>query len=375
MLKQWAASGLIEPEAAYGRHCPVRQECRRIEEAWSGAAFSGTSDDGLRRYFNRHLLDLIDLANQFDLCPETNNCLSAATLELIDHLRHYYGPYLDGGAIAPRAYQKRFTEKITYAANSLKERLLLSAVPPGLKACLLAFLEEMDVGATGQQFTFNSFYYFQNWLHRLSALDPEGERSEADLHSVLELMDFNDLAYLNFRQNEFTNCTLPLQERIEYLQKEKARLASLPLTKGLCCRPEWPSLSRLLSGWITEELSFLISRVQASGMETVYPAEKYPLDLSVAHLGCLLKVFCDGGQPGNRNLTRLFHFVTTHFSTKKQENISARSLSKAYYGTTQVTAAKVQGMLQQMISGINRKYFPLIAGLAAGAAHCFFPGR
>jgi hypothetical protein len=245
----------------------------------------------------------------------------------------------------------------------------------GLKDCLLAFLEETDAGATGKQFTFTSLQYIQSWLHRLSALDLEKERPEAALHSALELLDFNDLAYLNFRQSALANCALQPEEKIEYLQSEKARLTSMPFTKGLSCRPEWPSLSTLLCGWITEELSFLVSRLQAARTGIVHQPEKYPLDLSVAHLGCLLKMICDTGLPGNRNLTRLFHFVTTHFSTKRQENISARSLSKEFYGISQVTAAKVQGLLQQMIARINQQYFPLLTGLAAGAALCLFPGR
>lgn len=101
--------------------------------------------------------------------------------------------------------------------------------------------------------------------------------------------------------------------------------------------------------------------------------EKCPLNISVAYLACFLKVFCDEKLRANVSLSDMFNFVSSHFSTVRRENISAGSLSENFYSTTQVTAAKVQGIQQQMIARINQHYFPLVTWIGAGAALCFFP--
>jgi hypothetical protein len=151
---------------------------------------------------------------------------------------------------------------------------------------------------------------------------------------------------------------------------------SLPATPGFSMHPYWPSLSVMLGGWLTEEVAVLRQVPQPVAPDTVESRPvKYPLNLSVAHLACLLNLFCSAKVPGNQNLTELFNFVTAHFSSKRQENISAKSLSKAYYSITQVSAANVQGLLQQMISAINRKYFPLASGLVTGLTLFLFAGK
>jgi ABC-type multidrug transport system fused ATPase/permease subunit len=115
---------------------------------------------------------------------------------------------------------------------------------------------------------------------------------------------------------------------------------SLPATPGLAMHPDWPSLKIMLCGWLTEEVAILRQAPQSATQDTAERRpDKYPLNLSVAHLACLLNLFCSTELPGNRNLTELFNFVTAHFSSKRQGNISAKRLSKAYYSITQVSAA------------------------------------
>jgi hypothetical protein len=104
LLRQWAASGEILPEAAGGALCPVVQECGRVVEAWSAAAFSAASDESLKRYFNFHMLELIGL---MDTAQISDHCLLPEMLKLLDHLLKYYAPYLDNEIMVPAAYQKR----------------------------------------------------------------------------------------------------------------------------------------------------------------------------------------------------------------------------------------------------------------------------
>jgi hypothetical protein len=54
----------------------------------------------------------------------------------------------------------------------------------------------------------------------------------------------------------------------------------------------------------------------------------------------------------------VFKFFSRNFETKRQKSVSAGSLSKEYYSTSQVTAAVVRDMLQKMIARIDRNFFP-----------------
>ncbi|MFD0767138.1 hypothetical protein ACFQZI_19950 [Mucilaginibacter lutimaris] len=271
-------------------------------------------------------------------------------MSLIDHLWLYYRSYVDVPLTAPAIYRCRFEAHISGQKRELTERLYAASLDLKLKDCLLTFLEALTTDST-----FQFLDYFSIWVSEMSCVDFTGPR----LHETLELLNFNDLSYYQYRQQILAGCTAPAAEKIGYLHAERSRLIALPLTDGLACNPRWPSLKSMLCGWMAEEIAFLneMHKLTANEVFSAQP-EKYPLNVSVAHLACFLKVFVMSDLTGTRNLSRLFNFVADHFSSKRQGRISARSLSKEYYGTTQVTAAKVQGMLERMIGEINRLYFP-----------------
>ena len=355
LLRQWAASGEILPEAAGGDACPVGIECRRIRKAWAAAAFSPASDESLKRYFRYHLFETGELADQAR--GASAGCLVPGLLGLSDHLWQYYTPYLDEQQVAPLAYQRRFAAKAARQAESLRRGLQNAKLDPRLKKCLLDFLREMDPGTGSARFTFRALRYFENWLERSAALDLGAAHAEARLNGALEGLNFNHLGYLHYRQQAWMSGPPPAGEKITWLRREKQRCLSLPVGSGSAYDPRLPSLNELFRAMLAEEIACLESG-------PALPAAKYPLNLSVAHLGCLLRLFCDGEMPGSQNLAELFRFVTAHFSSKRQADISPGSLSKAFYGTTQVTAAHVQGLLQVMLARINRRFFPVWAAIS-----------
>ncbi|QHS56563.1 hypothetical protein GWR56_13800 [Mucilaginibacter sp. 14171R-50] len=327
----------------------------------------------MKRYFNYHLQELTVITNAADSGIAVDHCLSIELLALIDHLWMNHSVYLDGNITAPPAYQKKYIAAIALTTGNVNAKLRAARVRGKLKDCLLNFMSGMT--SAGIPKSFHDLNYFQAWLYRLSDLDFQQPEVESAIHAALESLNFNDLSYLNFRQGVYGGKALPAAEKIRYLKAEKARLMLLSETPVAPCRPGWPSLGFMLCGWLSEEIAAVEYESRQVAGNPSMPPQKVPLNLSVAHLACFLKLLCCESVPADLNLTRLFQFVAGHFSAKRQKNISARSLSKEYYSTTQVTAAKVQGMLQQMIARINRLYFPLVAWLAAGAALGFLPGR
>lgn len=88
------------------------------------------------------------------------------------------------------------------------------------------------------------------------------------------------------------------------------------------------------------------------------PVGKLAVDLSVAQLACLLRLLYDEGVYPATGISELLRFTAAHHQSKRREQISAGSLNKEYYGTTQVTAATCRDLLERLIKRLNKHFFP-----------------
>ena len=85
--------------------------------------------------------------------------------------------------------------------------------------------------------------------------------------------------------------------------------------------------------------------------------DKVLVNLSVAQLGCILKLAYEAGLFPNITVAELIRTVVLYCRTRKQPHISAKSLSKEYYGVEQVTAATCRELFEQLIKRIDKLYF------------------
>lgn len=85
--------------------------------------------------------------------------------------------------------------------------------------------------------------------------------------------------------------------------------------------------------------------------------DKVLINLSVAQLGCILRLTYESGLFPNITVAELIRCVVLYCRTRKQLHISARSLSKEYYSVNQVTAATCRELLTQLIKRIDKMYF------------------
>ena len=82
------------------------------------------------------------------------------------------------------------------------------------------------------------------------------------------------------------------------------------------------------------------------------------LNLSVAQLACLIRLFYKTGYFPYAKIVEVIDFFATHFESKKRSPMSPGNLSKEYYGVTQKTAASMIAILEQMIKELKRQFFP-----------------
>lgn len=286
---------------------------------WQRASFSEASDQTLTRYFRRQLFEL----SQLD---------TAATLALIDHLWQHHSNFLDTEQTAPPVYQRQLADRLAPALDSVRTLFRQDAM-------VQAYLQRLSVEASHLRFTYRELFYFRDLVMALANSRPD------NAPDMLVCWNFNDLAYLAARQRELAG----LADRAA-LEAEKLRLTALPERVMTAYDPDWPSLRTMLLAWLNERL--------ALPDESPVAAPKLTLNLSVAQLGCFLRLAYQQGIFREENLAAILRFFATHFSAKRQAFISAGSLTKEYYATNQKTAAVVLDQLQALAGRLKRCFFP-----------------
>ena len=339
----------------------------QIYKAWEKAIFSNTPEDTLVRYFHYHL-DIIStisntLSNSHD--SETNVLLQNELLALIDHLRKYYFSYFNQDAAAPIAYRQRLVSQLTGDICVIQKKLQSSDLNASLIACLLRWFNVMSQDIGKVKFTFRSLHYFGCIIHQLSSLDYHSDNAENLMVSMLIRANFNNLSFFVYYQGIIKNAFGDFRnthERLNYLVQQKAEVISSPEVKNIAYDPSWPSIKNMIGNWLMEEI-LITEKSLNKGSEVA--VSKIPLEMSVAHLSCLIRLLYEESVFATQNLQFIFKCFAGHYQSKRQTVISPRSLSKEFYSIDQHTAARVRDLLQRMVQRINRNFFPMAVAINA----------
>jgi hypothetical protein len=271
-------------------------------------------------------------------------------MSLLNHLHEHYAPYIDNACYCPKYQVRKFMTDAAGRLAYLSEGL--GKLPAALAACLQSYSQSL----TDARLTYRSLDYFQVITTRLAELDYGTDHTEHEVHELLLQYNFNELGYFAYLQQRLQDrlAGLPAPERLEFLRAEYAAVRGRPAQNQLIYHPDWPPLKQMLAKFIGEEIKHL-------GHLTgpVSCKEKVPLHLSVAQLACWLKLFQEEGLFATENLSDIFRSAAQTYRTKRQDQISAHSLSKEYYAISQVTAAVTRDQLLKMVARINREFFPV----------------
>lgn len=349
---------------------------RDVRSAWDDAMFSAVSDQSLTRYFKFHVEGIRELLDTLTGLSRPS-CLSGLVKEeltgLIGYQLQYFYLHFDLDAVSPPAYTAFQQAKAGQLLPALKCGLKRRGLTGPLKDCLFSYFEQMDPGEKHSRFTFRSLLYLENMIRELGHL-PAASKS-FDIHHQLTIkltdLNFNHLAFFRYRQEQISARLRGSQQaRLRSLREESAELR-LSAQCALSYDPQWPPLSSMLSDWVTEQIN-AIEREMLPAPAKAIIKEKLFLNLSVAHLACMVKLFFEENLINSANLAEVFRFIAQNYRTKRQDTISPGSLSKEFYSTSQVTAAVVRDMLLKMVARINHNFFPV--WVAAGAITVVWSG-
>ncbi len=337
----------------------------QIHKAWEEAIFSNTPESSLVRYFHYHLDVITNVSSNLSSFPKTEKYTVSQNelLALIDHLRKYYSSYFNEDGVSPLAYHQRLVSQLTGDICGIQKTLKSLDLDASLMDCLLKWFNVMSENIGKVKFTFRSLHYFKCIIHQLGSLDYDSDNAEISLVSLLIRSNFNNLSFFVYYRDTIGNVLGDLRdthERLNYFLEQKVAVISSPELKNLAYDPSWPSIKTMIVNWLTEEI-LITEKSLSKGSEVVVP--KIPLEMSVAHLSCLIRLLYEESVFATQNLQFIFKFFASHYQSKRQAVISPGSLSKEFYSIDQHTAARVRDLLLRMVQRINRNFFPMAVAI------------
>ncbi|QDW25219.1 hypothetical protein FFJ24_010515 [Pedobacter sp. KBS0701] len=339
----------------------------QIFQAWEDVLFSNIPESSLVRYFHYHIEVISTISTRLSHSPNPKQYFSSQNefLALIDHLQKYCSKYFNEDAVAPAMYHQRLVSQLSGNINAVRKILRSGNIDAALSLCLSKWFTLMSDHIGAVEFSFRSLHYFGYITNQLLESDALSTAGEIPLVSLLVRSNFNNLSFLVYLQDTIRNSPGYLgdkNERLDYLMEQKALMMSLPEVKNWVYNPAWPSIKTMITDWLQEEI-LLTEKAVCNKDEVAVP--KIPLEMSVAHLSCLIRLLYEESVFATQNLQFIFKSVAGHYQSKRQSVISPGSLSKEFYSIDQHTAARVRDLLQRMVQRINRNFFPVVFAIDA----------
>jgi len=359
------------------------KEADRVKEVVTKAIFAQARENMAERYLQFHQAGIIQLADQLQShLPEGNDPeLQLATaffisqlFELLNYIERYFSKYFNLDAVIPEPYRlvalKQLSEPISSVLSAISARLQVQA----LKACLTDYLQSFCDENAPHPVSYRGLIYLKSFLEETGRVFRRKDIADWDvqLPATLVYLNFNHLGFFTYYQDsirtELEN-TATREQYLASLSGSLTRVKGLQSKPAVAYHPAWPNIKTMLETWLSDEIAMSVLQRERgpvrSPPEQDIPPEKIVLNLSVAQIACFTRLLYEENCYATSSVTDILRFTARHFRSKRQEHISPGSLSKEYYGVSQVTAAMVLDLLQKMSARINKTYFPVWAAIGA----------
>lgn len=356
------------------------EECEHLKESVTRIVFSNITEAALERYIQYHQAGMIELADglqsHLDKVHADSQRREALDFfifqlfQLLGFFERFFTKYFNNEERLPEAYRRlvvrEMSGSIDRLCGSVNERISSEA----LKGCVLDYLQSFISGILPPNFNFRDLIYLRTFLEELEALFLAADVSnwDAELERKLVYLNFNHLSLLSHLQDRVRAELDQVESAEKYRQLLLGVMIDYKSRKnkpGFSYHPQWPDIKAMVESWVQDEMLIYpppcALEVSKSKNEE---DDKLLLQFSVAHLALITRLFYEEGCFGNASVTDVLKFTARHYRSKRQQQISASSLSKEYYSIGQATAALVRSLFQSMIGRINKSYFPVLSLLA-----------
>lgn len=352
----------------------IEQEIERIKQTFVHEVFSFEDEHHLERYIQYHqqaLIRLMDeaVASQKELKANPQQKNSSQTTyrslqDLLTYIERHFAKYFDQDAKAPESYiatakEDAFT-KLDELQNGLKER---NADPRIIDLMLYALRKIADEGTVLT--TYRKVMYAKNIQKELFRLfeKPDIPEIDLELRQLMYYLNYNSIKTFAYHTHYINSLLAEAETRTDKIEKLSFVLKEInqaQVKPGIRFKQDAPSLKDQLTSYISEEIDYLERVQQLSNNPNVRSQDsfldtfKLKLELSVAQLAYLIKVFIEVKIIQNKSLTELLRFLAKFVVTKRAESISFDSLRAKHYNVERSTKESVKSMLLVMVRYIEK---------------------
>ncbi len=358
----------------------ITLEAERLTEVMTRAIFSLEKEKVVERYVQYHQKGIIDLADQLlphfasyeglpnagQVRPVIQHFISTL-FKLLNFIERYFSKYFSLDEKIPDSYRQLSSGELSAPITAVLNLAEARTGSAALVSCLYSYLAPFCTLSYPEKLNYRSLIYLKGFTAELKqVLDLQEIKDwELKIWKTLIYLNFNHLAFLTYYQDKIS---LELQDAgsdehvVHTLQYYLSLVKSLQTKPGFSYDPAWPSVKIMMETWLTDQIAMCgipSSAPFGTAPKTNESSEKMSLNVSVAHLACLIRLLFEENFFTTASLTDILKFISKHYRSKRQEYISQGSLSKEYYSINQVTAAMVRDLLHRMIASINKNHFPV----------------
>jgi hypothetical protein len=323
-------------------------------------------DEGaIRRFLHIHQYGLISIMDEVagnPLCYAAFECHEQLD-ELLSFFQQQFFDYFNAEAAAPVMHLAVIRAESEVHLHRLTKVLEKSSAHTHMVEMVLYPIMRLHEPRTKAP-TFNRIrhvrYIFAH-LERIHAQGCQGTELNAQLLQMLLYLNYNSkktFTQMTTYIRSFLNGDADLHQKIVGLSTLRKEVNQATVKQGTGYHMDAPTFKSQLANYLTEELDYLshIKNPPESADEKADPrsAFKLKLGLSVAQLGCLLRILIDTGLIACGNIVALIRFVASHCETRKTGAISAESLRIKYYNIERGAHEAVCQKLTEVLKAMGR---------------------
>jgi hypothetical protein len=365
----------------------IHQETESVKNNFSRAILYFKNKRALARYIRFHQRAIIELSGHLTNYAQPNEINAVATSsqdnaklsqelyfslqELLAFVGKHFAEYFDMDAWIPESYRLIIFDDIQQNIKNIHVGLSEKGFDKELISLTLAPFEEFLRQGSSNEITYRRIMFLKelrkDLLYLLMQNEPEPGNINESLQWVLFELNYNSPEYVTYCTSQiktFIDETADLTKKLERLALVQKLIHQRSPKRAFSYDPDRKSLPELLNDWMDQETYYLetckANLITYNNEGEISPSEKFNLrvDLSVAQLAYLLRVFVEVNVIQNPNVTLLIRYVTRVFQTKRSRIIGYGSIYSKYYNAEDSTRKAVKEILLKMVRHIDKNGAP-----------------
>ena len=347
----------------------VKTLCSELKKKWTHELLSNVKEQVIKRYVQYHqagIIQLSDMVSGYKPAPDLIAALkpgqaaaqlqiNAALENILAFLQTQFYQFFDKDHKATIYCCRQLKAKIADLAQELINHKD-SAIAPSLIEVILSSVNDIAEEGAFSGISSRQVEQSLNVLRITHQFLSFGSGNTTDqLVKALYQQNFNSLSFYHWFCDDLSKeiAVMSENEKDDFIGDQLKKLAGVFVSPDKSLHPEIPSTDVYILQWLESQAGGSVSRAKVQPT-----AAQFPLNLSVHQFALFIRIFYKTGCFPVENVAMITRFFTEHFTTKKQDHISAKSFGRAFYNLDQSAAAIVRDYLQKMLNYLNKTYFP-----------------